>query len=64
MTPDEASETYGLLRRSFSPILTDGGLNNLASIVSSSSGTKPTKDPKDYIERSFLNRALSDLAKK
>jgi NitT/TauT family transport system substrate-binding protein len=64
MTPDEATETYRLLRRSFSPILTDGGLNNLASIVSSSSGTKPTKDPKEYVERSFLNRALSEVSKR
>jgi ABC-type nitrate/sulfonate/bicarbonate transport system substrate-binding protein len=64
MTPNEARDTYRLLRRAFSPILTDEGLKNLATIVSSSSGVKATKDPKDYVERSFLNRALSDMGKR
>lgn len=64
MKPDEAKETYQLIRKSFSPILTEAGLKKVAAIVAKSAGMKPTKEPRDYTDLSFLNKVLGDLGKK
>jgi ABC-type nitrate/sulfonate/bicarbonate transport system substrate-binding protein len=64
MPKEDARETYSLVRKSFTPVLTETGVRKMAELVSSSSGVSQTKDPKDYMDVSFLNRALSDLKKK
>jgi NitT/TauT family transport system substrate-binding protein len=63
MPSNEASETYRLIQRSFNPNLTEGSVRTTADLVASSLGAKPIKDPRDYMELSFLNRALADLRK-
>jgi hypothetical protein len=60
---NEASETYRLVQRSFNPNLTEASVRTTAELVASSLGAKPTQEPRDYMDLSFLNRALSDLRK-
>jgi len=64
ITPDDARESYQLVRRSLSPILTESGVKRMAAMVSGTTGVGQTREPKDYMDLSFLNRALSDLGKK
>lgn len=64
LTPDEARETYRLVRRSMNASLTESGVKKMAALVSRSIGVNPIKEPKDYMDVSFLDRALSDLGKK
>jgi ABC-type nitrate/sulfonate/bicarbonate transport system substrate-binding protein len=64
MPPDEAKETYSLVRKSFTPFLSESGVKKMAELVSISSGVSQTKEPKDYMDVSFLNRVLSDFHKK
>ena len=64
MNPDEARETYQLVRRSLTPALTEAGMRNMAGLVSSSSKIPQTKEPKDYIDGSFLKRILSDVSRR
>lgn len=63
MPLNEASETYRLVQRSFNPNLTETSVRTTADLVAGSLGAKPIKEPIDYIDLSFLNRALSDLRK-
>jgi NitT/TauT family transport system substrate-binding protein len=63
MNPDEARETYRVIRKAFSPHLTELGVKRMASLISDATGVKATKEPKEFIEASFLNRALSELRK-
>jgi NitT/TauT family transport system substrate-binding protein len=63
MNSDEARQTYRVVRKAFSPNLTNSGVRSMATLISESTGVKPTKEPKEYIEISFLNRALSELEK-
>ncbi|HEX9446311.1 MAG TPA: ABC transporter substrate-binding protein [Candidatus Binatia bacterium] len=64
MSADEARETYRLVRRSLTPVLTETGTRNMAGLVSASSKVAQTKEPKDYMDASFLNRVLAELHKK
>ena len=64
ITPDEATESYNLVKRSLSPILTEAGVRKMAGMVSNSTGVIPTREPKEYMDLSFINRALLDLDKK
>lgn len=64
MSASDAKETYFLIRKSFSPILTESGLKKMAEIVAKSAGMKPTKEPKDYLDLSFLKKVLAELGKK
>lgn len=64
MRPQEARETYPLVRKFFSPVLTEGGVRKVAGVMAKSGGTKPTKEPKDYMDTSFLDRALSELGRR
>ena len=64
ITPDEAGETYRLVRKSLTPVVTESGVRKMAALVSSSTGAVQTREPKEYMDLSFLNRALLDLAKK
>ena len=64
MRPQEARETYPLVRKFFSPLLTESGVRRMAAVVSKSAGVKPTKEPKDYMDLSFLDRALSELGRR
>ena len=64
MPRDDARETYNLVRKSFTPVLSESGVRKMAELVAASSGVSQTKDPKDYMDVTFLNRALSDLKKK
>lgn len=64
MPPDEARETYRLVRKSFTPALTESGVRRMAELVSTSAGVNQTKEPKNYMDVSFLNRLLLDLGKK
>lgn len=64
MTADEARETYDLVRKSFSPILTEASVKKVAEVVSRSTGVKPTKAPADYTDLAFLNKVLQDLGKR
>jgi ABC-type nitrate/sulfonate/bicarbonate transport system substrate-binding protein len=61
MQPDEARETYRLVRVFLTPALTEVGMRNMAGLVSNSSKIPPTKEPKEYIDGSFLKRALSEV---
>lgn len=64
MTADEARETYNLVRKSFSPVLTEASVKKVAEVVSKSTGVKPTKAPGEYTDLSFLNKVLSELGKR
>jgi ABC-type nitrate/sulfonate/bicarbonate transport system substrate-binding protein len=64
MTLEDSRETYRLVGKSFSPMLSEPGVKKMADLVSTSIGVGQTKDPKDYMDVSFLNRALSDLKRK
>jgi len=64
MSPADAKETYFLIRKSFSPFLTESGLKKMADIVAKSAGMKPTKEPKDYLDLSFLNKVMVQLGRK
>lgn len=63
MEADDARETYRLIRRSFNPNLTEAGVRTTAELVASSLGAKPNKEPREYMDLSFFNRATSDLWK-
>jgi ABC-type nitrate/sulfonate/bicarbonate transport system substrate-binding protein len=63
MNPNEARETYRVVRKAFSPNLTDSSVKRMASLISDSTAVKATKEPKEYIEISFLTRVLSELGK-
>jgi NitT/TauT family transport system substrate-binding protein len=64
MPPDEARDTYRLVRKSFTPVLTESGVRRMAALVSASSGVSQTKEPKHYMDVSILNRLLLELGKK
>lgn len=64
MPPDEARESYRLVRTSFNPLLNESGIKKMAALVSKSIGVTPAREPKDYLDVSFLGRALADLGKK
>ncbi len=64
MKPDEAKESYYLIRKAFSPMLTEAGLKKMAAVVSRSMGVKASKEPMEYTDLSFLNEVLADLRKK
>jgi ABC-type nitrate/sulfonate/bicarbonate transport system substrate-binding protein len=64
MPPDEAKETYRLVRKSYTPALTESGVRRMAELVSTSAGVSQTKEPKHYMDVSILNRLLLDLGKK
>jgi len=64
MPADEARESYRLVRTSFNPLLNESGIKKMATLVSKSIGITPAREPKDYMDVSFLSRALSDLGKK
>lgn len=64
ITPDEARESYQLVRRSLTPILTESGVKRMAGMVSSTTGVSPTREPKEYMDLSFLNRVLLELDRK
>lgn len=64
MAPEEAKETYRLIQRSFNPNLTETAVRTTAELVAGSLGVKPVKEPKDYMDVTFLNRVLADLRKK
>jgi ABC-type nitrate/sulfonate/bicarbonate transport system substrate-binding protein len=64
MSSDDARETYRLVRRSLTPVLTETAVRNMAGLVSSSSKIVQTKEPRDYMDTSFLTRALADAPKK
>lgn len=64
MPADEARESYRLVRTSFNPLLNESGIKKMAVLVSKSIGVTPAREPKDYLDVSFLSRALADLGKK
>jgi len=64
MPADEARESYRLVRTSFNPLLNESGIKKMATLVSKSIGITPAREPKDYMDVSFLSRALADLGKK
>ena len=64
MPLDDSSETYRLVRKSFTPALNESGVKKMADLVSSSIGVSQTREPKDFMDVSFLSRAMSDLNKK
>ena len=64
MAPEDAKESYRLVRNSLNPVFTESGLRNMASLVSRSIGVHQTKEPKEYMDQSFLTRSLSELRKK
>jgi NitT/TauT family transport system substrate-binding protein len=63
MTPFEAKETYDLIGKSFSPFLTESAVQSMAGLVARSGGLKPTKQAREYIDFTFVNHALADLAR-
>lgn len=64
ITPDEARESYQLVRRSLTPILTESGVKRMAGMVSGTIGVAQTREPKEYMDLSFLNRVLLELGRK
>ena len=64
MPLDDSSETYRLVRKSFTPALNESGVKKMADLVSSSIGVSQTREPRDFMDVSFLSRAMSDLNKK
>jgi NitT/TauT family transport system substrate-binding protein len=64
MNPDDARETYRLVRKSLAPVLTEAGVRNMAGLVSGSAKIPQTKEPREYMDTVYLNRALSELPKK
>jgi NitT/TauT family transport system substrate-binding protein len=64
ISPDDARDTYRLVRKSFTPVLTESGVQRMAQLVSTSAGLSQTKQPKQYMDVSILNRLLLDLGKK
>jgi ABC-type nitrate/sulfonate/bicarbonate transport system substrate-binding protein len=64
MPPDEARETYRLVRKSFTPILRESGVQKMAELVSTSAGISQTKEPRHYMDVSTLNRLLLDMGQK
>jgi ABC-type nitrate/sulfonate/bicarbonate transport system substrate-binding protein len=64
ITPDDATESYNLVRKSLSPVLTEAGVKKMAGMVSNSTGVSPTREPKEYMDLTFLNQALLDIGKK
>src|ERR1043165_26234 len=64
MNPDDARETYRLVRKSLAPVLTEAGVRNMAGLVSGSAKIPQTKEPREYMDTAYLNRALSELPKK
>jgi ABC-type nitrate/sulfonate/bicarbonate transport system substrate-binding protein len=63
MGPDDANETYRLIQRSFNPNLTEAGVRRTAELVANSLGTRPNKEPGEYIDLAFLKRVMSGPAK-
>lgn len=63
MAPEDAREAYHVVRRSFNPALSETSVRNMAAFVARAVGTKPTKEPKDYTDVSFLTRALAESKK-
>lgn len=64
MNADEARETYRLLRRSLTPVLTESAVRNMAGLVSSSSKIVQSKEPREYMDTTFLTRVLAEPNKK
>jgi ABC-type nitrate/sulfonate/bicarbonate transport system substrate-binding protein len=64
MNPDDARETYRLVRKSLTPVLTEAGVRNMAGLVSGSTKIAQTKEPREYMDTVYLNRALSELPKR
>jgi ABC-type nitrate/sulfonate/bicarbonate transport system substrate-binding protein len=64
MGPDDARETYRLIQRSFNPNLTEAGVRTTAELVANSLGTRPNRDPGDYVDLSFLRRVIPAPAKR
>ena len=64
MGPDDARETYRLIQRSFNSNLTEAGVRTTAELVANSLGTRPNKEPGDYVDLSFLRRVISAPAKR
>ncbi|HEY1372948.1 MAG TPA: ABC transporter substrate-binding protein [Candidatus Binatia bacterium] len=64
MNPEDARETYRLVRKSLTPVLTETGVRNMAGLVSGSAKIAQTKEPREYMDTVFINRALADLSKK
>jgi NitT/TauT family transport system substrate-binding protein/sulfonate transport system substrate-binding protein len=64
MNPEDAREAYRLVRKSLTPVLTETGVRNMAGLVSSSAKITQTKEPREYMDTAFINRALADLSKK
>ncbi|HEY1269641.1 MAG TPA: ABC transporter substrate-binding protein [Candidatus Binatia bacterium] len=64
MSPEDARETYRLVRKSLTPVLTETGVRNMAGLVSGSAKIAQTKEPRDYMDMVFINRALAELSKK
>jgi NitT/TauT family transport system substrate-binding protein len=64
ITPEEATESYNLIRKYLNPIPTEAGVKKMAGMVSTSTGIIPTREPKEYMDLSFLNQALSESGKK
>jgi hypothetical protein len=64
MRADDAKDTYTLVRKSFSAVLTEAGMKKSAAIVARSAGMQPTKEPKDYMDLTFLVQVLKELETK
>lgn len=63
MAPEDARDAYRVVRRSFNPALSEASVRNMAAFVARAAGSKPTKEPKDYTDVSFLARALAESKK-
>ena len=48
MPLDDSSETYRLVRKSFTPALNESGVKKMADLVSSSIGVSQTREPRDF----------------
>ena len=64
MNVDEAKDTYSLVRKSFSPALTESSLQKVAGVVARSTGIKPTKAPGEYLDVTFLEKAMAEVRRK
>ena len=64
ITAEEARDTYNLVRKSFSPVLTEASVKKVAEVVAKSTGTSPTKAPAEYTDVTLLNKVLAELGKK
>lgn len=64
MPLNDSRETYRLVRKSFTPGLNESGVKKMADLVSSSIGVNQTREPKDFMDVSFLSRTLLNLNRK